>query len=287
MSRIYEALRKLESERRPTGPGQVEANPAPPPAPTPAATLEAEFLHHVVPEAVDLASAPNVQARASMASRLVSLADPQSLGAEKFRALATRLENLRSRKELKSLQVTSSMAHEGKTLVSTNLALTFAQSSGSRILLVEGDLHTASLAPVLGLTGLHGISHWWSGEQPELSSVICRVNHLPLWFLPAGSPCEQPSNILQSPRFAEALLRLLGSFDWIIVDTPPLLPFVDANLWSRLVDGTLLVVREGVASVKALKKGIEAIDNLNLVGVVLNDASELDDPNYHYYYAQQ
>ena len=87
-------------------------------------------------------------------------------------------------------------------------------------------------------------------------------------------------------RFAEALARLVGTFDWIIVDSTPLLPFVDANQWSRLLNGTLLVVREGEASVKALKKGLEAIDNPNLIGVVLNDASDIEQGYYQEkYYA--
>lgn len=276
MSRIYDALRRMELERR--TPGAIEPDP----------TQPVEFLQSVVPEPADLRGVQSVKVDVTVASRLVALADPQSLGAEKFRALATRLENLRNQRELKSLQVTSSMAHEGKTLVSTNLAVTFAQNSGSKVLLVEGDLHKPALQSLLGLTELQGISQWWSGRDQDITSYIHRLNHMPLWLLPAGSACDQPSNILQSARFAEALLRLVGAFDWIIVDSTPLLPFVDANLWSRFLDGMLLVIREGVASVKALKKGLEAIDNPSLVGVVLNDASEIDHPNYQtQYYSRQ
>jgi capsular exopolysaccharide synthesis family protein len=179
--------------------------------------------------------------------------------------------------------------NEGKTLVSTNLALTFAKSSGSKILLVEGDLHRPSLHTVLGLKDLQGVTEWWAGKDQEMANYIYRLKHTPLWFLPAGSGWEQPSNILQSGRFAEALLQLVGAFDWIIVDSTPLLPFADANLWSRLLDGMLLVIREGVAPVKALKKGLEAIDNPNLIGVVVNDASEIEEQRYHttYYYPQK
>jgi capsular exopolysaccharide synthesis family protein len=273
MSRIYDALRRMELERR--APGAAEPDP----------THPVEFLQGVVPEPADLRNVRSVEVDASIDSRLVALADPQCLGAEKFRALATRLENLRNQRELKSLQVTSSVANEGKTLVSTNLAVTFAQNSGSKVLLVEGDLHRPALGSLLGLTELQGISQWWSGRDLEIPNYIYRVNQMPLWFLPAGSRCDQPSSILQSARFAEALLRLLGTFDWIIVDSTPLLPFADANLWSRLLDGMLLVIREGVASVKALKKGLEAIDNPSLVGVVLNDASEIDHPHYNEQYS--
>jgi capsular exopolysaccharide synthesis family protein len=272
MSRIYDALRRMELERRPPG-----AEPEP--------TQPVDFLQSVVPEPVDLRGVQSVQVEASAASRLVALCDPQSLGAEKFRALATRLENLRNQRELKSLQVTSSTSREGKTLVSINLALNFAQNSGSKVLLVEGDLHKPALESLLGLRELKGISQWWTVRDQEITGYMYRLNHLPLWFLPAGGAHEQPSNVLQSARFAEALLGLSGAFDWIIVDSTPLLPFVDSNLWSRLLDGTLLVVREGVASVKALKKGLEAIDNLSLIGVVINDASEIDHPNYKTQYS--
>lgn len=274
MSRIYEALRRMELERRSSDvAGSEQRQPV-------------EFLQSVVPEPVDLLGPPSLKVEVSGASRLAALTDSQGLGAEKFRALATRLEHLRNQRELESLQVTSSVAQEGKTLVSTNLALTFAQHSGSRVLLVEGDLRRPRVAALLGSTDLQGIGEWWSGREKELSGYIYRFGHLPLWLLPAGTVSEQPSNILQSARFAEALFRLVSAFDWIIVDSTPLLPFVDANLWSRLLDGTLLVVRQGLASLKALKKGLEAIDNLNLVGVVLNDAPEFDQANYEdQYYA--
>jgi capsular exopolysaccharide synthesis family protein len=277
MSRIYDALRRMEVERRPNG--EAEMDPSRP----------VEFLQSVVPEPADLRGVQSLQVEVSTASRLVALSNPQSLGAEKFRALATRLENMRNQRELKSLLVTSSVSHEGKSLVSTNLAVNFAQNSGAKVLLVEGDMHKPALGTLLGLAETKGISEWWAGRDQEITNYIYRLNHLPLWFLPAGGPYEQPSNILQSPRFAEALLRLMGAFDWIIVDSTPLLPFVDANLWSRLLDGMLLVVREGVASVKALKKGLESIDNLSVVGVVLNDATEIDHPHYkaHYYATQK
>ena len=87
------------------------------------------------------------------------------MGAEKFRALVTRFDHLRSRRELKSFQVTSSVINEGKTLVAGNVAVTLAKYSGSKTLLVEGDLHRPSLANLFGLEELRGLSHWWSGSE--------------------------------------------------------------------------------------------------------------------------
>ena len=275
MSRIYEALRRMEFERSTGGVA-------------PEQTQRVDLPQGVAPEPADLRGVPSVKMDVSMASRLVALADPQSLGAEKFRALATRLENQRHQRELKSLLVTSSVAHEGKTLVSTNLAVTLAQNSGSKVLLVEGDMHLPAVHRLLGLSGLRGINHWWMGRDEEITRYLYRLNDMPLWLFPAGSVCDQPSNILQSPRFVEGLLRLVDTFDWVIVDSTPLLPFVDTNLWSRLLDGMLLVIRRGVASIKALKKGLEAIDNPSLVGVVFNDAPDFDHTNYNEkYYVRQ
>ena len=94
---------------------------------------------------VDLRQVPSARVAVSVESRLAALTDPQGLGAEKFRALATRLEHLRHHQELRSFQVTSGLAHEGKTLVAANLAVTFAQSLGTRVLLIDGDMHRPSL----------------------------------------------------------------------------------------------------------------------------------------------
>jgi capsular exopolysaccharide synthesis family protein len=276
MSRIDEALRRMELERRSLEVAGTEK------------TQPVEFLQSVVPEPPDFRGIPSLKIKIPAASRLVALTEPQALGAEKFRALATRLKNLRRQRNFKSLQITSSLAHEGKTLVALNLALTFAQDLGSKVLFLEGDLRRPTLGSLLGLSDLRGISHWWSARDQELSRSLYRFGHMPLWLLSAGSACDQPSSILQSPRFAEALLPLVGAFDWIVVDSTPLLPFVDANQWSRLLDGMLLVVREGIASVKALKSGLESIDNPNLVGVVFNDTSEFGQTYYEdKYYSLQ
>jgi capsular exopolysaccharide synthesis family protein len=222
-----------------------------------------------------------VRLKISPKSRFVALTEPNSLGAEKFRALVVRLDHLRKQRELRSFQVTSSIFNEGKTLVATNLAATFAKYSGAKTLLIEGDLHQPMLASQLGLNGLRGLSHWWSDRSQDLSRFVYKLNDLPLWFLPAGNASDQPSDILSSSRFAESFAKLATQFEWVVVDSTPMQPIVDVNLWSKLVDGTLLVVREGVAPIKALKKGLQALDQPKLIGVVFNEASGADQGDYH------
>jgi capsular exopolysaccharide synthesis family protein len=240
-----------------------------------------ETLMDMAPsEPMDSAEDRSVSVKVSPESRLVALTEPNTLGAEKFRALVTRLDNLRKQHELKSFQVTSSVVNEGKSLVAGNVAVTLAKYSGSRTLLIEGDLHRPTLSTLLGLTELHGVSQWWSGQDADLARFVRKLDGMPLWFLSAGNTCNRPSDILRSERFAKAFARLADQFEWIVVDSTPMLPIVDVNLWSRLVDGTLLVVREGVAPIKALKKGLQALDHPRLIGAVMNDVSGSDHEHY-------
>ena len=259
MSRVYDALRRMEKEQ-----GQAAVSPTPQPA------------QPLVTSAVgqtELEGVASVKVNVTRSSRLVALSQPRSLGAEKFRALVTRLGNLCLQKEIRSLQITSAGMNQGKSLVAANLAVTFAKRSGSKVLLLEGDFYRPSLATLLGLRNLLGITHWWREQSPDIARFLRQLNDMPLWLLCAGGVHEQPSQILQSTRFAEAFNRLAATFDWIVVDSTPMLPVADANLWSRLVDGTILVVREGVTSVKSLREGLEGMDDLKLIGTVLNEVS--------------
>ncbi|MGA7622938.1 MAG: CpsD/CapB family tyrosine-protein kinase [Candidatus Acidiferrales bacterium] len=275
MSRLYETLRKIERERQS---GTV----------TPEKDKPIELINNVMGGTVKTTNGPRLTIKAHKASRLVALTDPKSLGAEKFRALAARLESLREKRELRSLQITSTVINEGKSLIAANLAVTLVKHFGYNVLLIEGDLHRPTLTTSLGLAHLKGINQWWNsgGQDEQIVSYIYQLDEMPLSFLGAGSASDQPSSILQSSRFAETFVRLVGGFDWVIVDSTPMSPAVDANLWSRLVDGTLLVVREGVTPIKALKTGVRGLDNPKWLGVILNEASEFDRVNYaDQYYA--
>jgi capsular exopolysaccharide synthesis family protein len=265
MSRLYEAVRQMGKEH-----GQAGTSPF---------TRSIRVLDSPSVFSAEVDNVSSVRVHPTPAARLVALSEVKSLGAEKFRALATRLENVRRQKGLKSVQVTSALVNEGKTLVAANLAFTIAKA-GSTVLLVEGDLHRPSIQALLGLRNLRGLGDWWSDQARDISHSLHKLNDMPLWLLSAGAIHEEPSTLLQSNQFGEVVGRLADSFDWIVVDSTPMLPVVDANLWSRLVDGTILVVRRGVASAKALKRGLKSIDDLKLVGIVLNDAAESDPPGY-------
>ena len=132
-----------------------------------------------------------------------------------------------------------------------------------------------------------GIGEWWDAPETPVSDFLLRIGETGMCLLPAGNVAH-PASVLQSPRIAELFAGLAKQFDWVIIDTPPLLPMADSNLWSRLSDGTLLVVRKGAVSRAALKKAVESLDNPKLVGIVLNDASDYDRVNYYdQYYTER
>ena len=289
MSRIFEALNRAETGRcppksiprateRPNGDAPVVTSKS---AEPPKTVQRLKVLNEGPSKPLEALEARTVSVKVLPQSKLVALTDPDGLGAEKFRALVTRLDDIAQQRALKSFQVTSSVIHEGKTLVAGNVAVTLAKYCGSKTLLIEGDLHRPSLSTLLGLDELRGLSHWWAGREPELTHVIHKFKGMPLWFLSAGKICDRPSDILRSPRFGKAFAQLAGQFDWIVVDSTPMLPIVDVNLWSKLVDGTLLVVREGHTPVKALKNGLQALDCPKLIGVVINEASGSDQGDYY------
>jgi capsular exopolysaccharide synthesis family protein len=216
---------------------------------------------------------------------LVALNHERELGAEKFRVLGARLSNIRMGATLKVLQVTSSVVGEGKTLTSVNLAMTLAKRFAQKVVLVEGDLRKPAVCAMLGLTDRLGIGDWWQEQNASISNFMLRIGDTGMCLLPAGNAVH-PASVLQSQRLPDMLAELARQFDWVIIDTPPLLPMADSNQWSRVADGTLFVVRRGAVSRAALRKAVESIDNPKLVGIVLNDASDYDRVDYYDRYCE-
>lgn len=223
------------------------------------------------------------QMRKAAGQRLVALTDPHTAPAEKFSILANRLIAMGRLHPIKVVHITSSIAGEGKSFIAANLAVTLARRPQSRVLLLEGDLRKPSLARLFGLGSAAGLGEWWADGEAQAAPEFQRVGGLPLWVLPAGKT-DCPEDVLHSPRIPELLQKLAHDFDWIIVDSPPLLPVADAVLWARWADGSLVVVRSGEATKKALGAGLESFDHAKLLGFVLNDAPEDLLPYYRQYY---
>jgi capsular exopolysaccharide synthesis family protein len=270
MSRIFEALQRSESER--VGVSFPQS-----------ASLPTELLQAAEKSTDDLAEFPSLRVAVSPGCRLVSLTNKESLGAEKFRFLGVRLRQLQQSRPLKKVLVTSTIAEEGKSLVSANLAVTLARKKQQRILLMDGDLRRPVLAQQFGLGRLAGVCEWLKGDTRPVTNLYY-LEGAGFWFMPAGTPPENPLELMQTGRLSELLDQLSHWFDWIVIDSPPVLPLADTTVWARLADGILLVAREGKTEKKALQQGMQALEQSNLLGVVFNSCSNTDHSNYYQRY---
>src|SRR5436305_3557474 len=226
---------------------------------------------------------PSVPVIIKPATRLVCLTQKDSLAAEKFRFLAVRLRQLQQNRAVKKLLVTSTIPEEGKSMISANLALSLARKKRQRVLLLEGDLRRPTLYESFGLRSSPGVSEWLKSGSSEVKNLY-HFEEAGLWFLPAGSLPENPMELMQSGRLAELMEQLTVWFDWIVIDSPPVLPLADTSVWSRLADGILLVAREGTTRKRELQRGLDTLDHSKLLGLVLNSSDSTDQSNYYQRY---
>jgi capsular exopolysaccharide synthesis family protein len=310
MSRIFEALQRSESEAvnfefpQPPleapqpGPEFPElateslqpASELPPVSepPHPAPEFPRLSFNALEPQAAetrasDFESFRSIPITAMPASRLVTLSDKESLAAEKFRFLGVRLRQIQQNRPLKKLLITSTIPEEGKSMVSSNLAVTLARKKQQKVLLLEGDLRRPALASLFGLTKLVGLSDWLQGDPSPMPNIY-HLEGAGFWFLPAGLPPENPLELMQSSRLSTLVAQLAGWFDWIVIDSPPLLPLADTTVLTRLVDGVFLVVREGTTRKKQLQRGLQVLDQSKWFGVILNSCSSTDHTSYYQRY---
>ncbi len=218
-------------------------------------------------------------------ARLACLTDQGSLAAEKFRVLGLKLRNLRERRKLKRIVITSSVPEEGKSLTAANLALNQSRSKVLSTVLIDGDLRRPELGRRFGFSrNLPGLSEVLRGER-QLSEVVYKLEGSGLWFIPAGVTPENPIEVMQAGRLQQLLEQLETFFDWIIIDTPPVLPLADTPLWMKLADGVLLVTREGVCEKKQLERTVEVLDRSTMLGVVVNSCNSNDQKYYYSRYS--
>jgi capsular exopolysaccharide synthesis family protein len=215
-------------------------------------------------------------------SRLVSVAEEGSLGAEKFRFLAVRLRHLRQNRPLKKVLITSTIPQEGKSTVAANLACTLARRKEQKTLLLEGDLRRPILANQFRVSKIPGLCEWLGGQTESIN--IYKLERLGLWILPAGAAPENPLELMQSGKLSLLMEQLEAWFDWIVIDSPPVLPLADTSIWSRLADGILLVTRRGTTEKQQLMRGLEAVEKSKLLGALVNSSVNVAHSDYYQQY---
>jgi capsular exopolysaccharide synthesis family protein len=217
-------------------------------------------------------------------SSLVCLADSNCPATEAFHLLGLRIFNLRKEREFKSLLITSTVPKEGKSVVAANLACTLGSSGKQKVLLLEGDVRRPTQSGIFGLAQVPGLCNYLTGKR-SLTACIYRLPKAGIWIMPASDNRGDIRELLQSPQLPELMKTLNRWFDWIVIDSPPVLPLVDTSIWARLADRILIVARHGTTKKRELQKGLEALDMNKVLHAVLNSSDSTAD-GYDYYYGR-
>lgn len=216
---------------------------------------------------------------------LIVHGDPKAVGSEAFRTLRTNLQFTSPDKELKSILLTSVGPGDGKSTVSSNLAVAWAQS-GQRVALVGCDLRKPVLHRIFSIPNSPGLTGHLTG-MASLEEVVIPIKQVPnLDVIPSGPVPPNPAELLQSKAMNSVVEELEAKYDMVIFDGAPVIAVTDAAVMGNKVDGTVLVIRahEVPRDVALHAKTLLDQANARILGVVLNGVRPQDQRNYQYYY---
>jgi len=216
-------------------------------------------------------------------NRLVCYTDPRSQAADRYRFLRMRLKEYGRTGKLKKLLISSPLPHDGKSTVVLNLATALAERGKRTVLVVEADLHHSSYSENLKLRNWAGLTECLVDDATSPLSAIRRIEPLGWYLLPAGEPRRNPTELLQTPAFGHIMEQLSPCFDWILIDSPPVIPLTDPLSLQQHADASLLVVRAGKTPREAVEQAIALLGKKNILGIVLNGVETRDHLYYQYY----
>jgi capsular exopolysaccharide synthesis family protein len=199
---------------------------------------------------------------------------------EQYRRLAASLHGLQAERGLKTLMVTSTVPQEGKTLTVANLALTLSESYRQRVLLIDADLRRPAIHEVFELPNATGLGEGLRAERGHLP--ILEVSQF-LSVVPAGHPDANPMAKLTSERMQILLDEASATFDWILLDAPPVGMMPDAHLLARLTHAVLFVIAAGSTPYDLVERALDDLGRGSIIGIVLNRVSDYAMPDAGYY----
>src|SRR6185437_15986599 len=299
MSRVHDALRRaeqlLEGSADPSAEGALvvkdEAgiagveSPVEVPAQPSRGLMRPETGGLQIDARAFLARCKTIPFRPAPEAHLINPDEPHDGASEEFRSLRTRLNHMQAQQDLRVIVCTSASPAEGKTFTECNLALAQAQLE-LPILLADLDLRRPVVHQQFQCERSPGFSDFLLGEK-SLEECIRHVEGTNLYILPAGSAVRNPLELLNMRPVRYTLDSFRKVFNWVILDTPPLLFSADANLLATITDGIILVVRIGSTSYDSVVRAIQTLCENNVLGIVANGAraGELYS-KYTYYYTK-
>jgi len=232
-----------------------------------------------------------IDATKGSSNEFIVFSKPDSIPAEAFRALRTRLQfTTPDAAKMKVILVTSSAPTEGKTIIATNLAGSFSQIN-KKVLLVDCDLRKPRVHNVFNMNRHPGLVDYLFSHN-TLDEII-RTTEMPnLDFIPCGTIPPNPAELMESEAMLNFLNELRGRYDFIILDTPPVIAVTDSEILSRYVDGSILVVSADTTEMELLRRAGEIMrqGTHHFIGAVLNNfvykSSYGSYYKYYYYYSR-
>jgi protein-tyrosine kinase len=265
MSRIEEALEKaalLRNSSESASPRRPGAHPAHVPPPAPLHGLEVTN------------------------QLLVSASATHTPVAEEYRKLKTALVSLTKRESfLNMLMVTSTDSNEGKSITALNLAIALAREHDHTVLLIDADLRRPSIHSYLGMDAREGLSECLQDGR-EVKDTLIQTGIGRLFLLPAGKRVQNPTELFTSQKTRDFFLEIKSRYPdrFIIIDTPPVRAFAETRSMSTMVDGVVLVVKEGAVSLRHLSETVECLKETEIMGIVYNEATSEGPAVDHQYY---
>jgi capsular exopolysaccharide synthesis family protein len=231
----------------------------------------------VAPSPSPSAQSPPVQEPAGTLTRnvdqhLVSILAPSSFEAEQYRVLRHMLKGRRKLDACTTIVVSSAIPGDGKTTTVINLAAALAQDPNTRVLLADADIRRPSVSKYLGLDDASGtgLVDLVQNQALELKKVVRFRTGLNFSILQAGTQPKAPHEVLNSPRLGLVLEEARRHYDYIVLDSPPVVPVPDCRILAKLVDGILLVVAAHKTPRPLLAEAMDAMEPEKLIGLVFN-----------------
>lgn len=273
MSRIEKALEKASQVRNQT---------------PDASQVKSEPLSRLSP---DLTSGefPFKPVTAAISSPLlVSVTDSSSPITEEYRKLKSFLVGMARQREFANvIMVTSALAGEGKTITTLNLALSLAQEMDHTVLLVDADLRKPMIHKYLGIEAGTGLAEVLE-NRGDIPDSLIHTGVGKLVVLPAGTATLNPVELFTSQRMVKVMQEIKHRYPdrFVIIDTPPILPFAETRTLSHLVDGVIFVIKERLASHSRIEEALNSLEGVNKIGIVYNEAEiVVTDERYSHYYS--
>lgn len=219
---------------------------------------------------------------------LIAHNDLKNPATEAYRVIRTSIQFAQAGKELKTLAVTSCIPNDGKSMTAANLAVVLTQA-GKSVLLIDCDMRNPTVHKNFNLSNKVGLSSCIS-MGTALSDAVQKTSIEGLYALTGGVISPNPSELLGSEQMKNVLQRAKEQYDYVLIDTPPVMPVTDALIVSRFVDGMILVIASAEVKVEMARDVKNQLVNAgaNILGVVLNKVrSEHHGYGYYYYYGSK